>query len=380
MDTSLRLKNYKQILSDLISFDTTSKNSNISAIKYIENLFKNNSYYQSIKVFNKVKDKCSIYIKPKNINVKNGILFSGHIDTVPTNEQKWTNNPYKAHIFKNKIFGRGSTDMKGFLSVVIYNMLKNPSYPFCLTVTYDEETGCDGIKTLLSYLNKKKIVLPNKCIVGEPTNLKIVTANKGVEIIETSILSKIDEGHSSNFNQKINTITTSASFISYLQSLQELIPNKKILKCNPGNSSIHIGLLSGGTSHNIIPKKSSFRWEMRYINSDNVFITNKFLKFQKNFINKHKMFTSNYLVKNKTLFSVLGLKEKNQKNVINFIEKYTNSDAYHVPYGTEAGIIQSYGLSTIIFGPGSIKQAHKPDEYIKLSELDKFDKILSKIN
>ena len=374
------MKNYKQILSDLISFDTTSKNSNIPSIKYIESLFNKNSNYKIIKVFNKVKDKCSIYIKPKNIDVKNGILFSGHIDTVPTIEQKWNYNPYKAHIVDNKLFGRGSTDMKGFLSVVIYNMLKNPSYPFCLTVTHDEETGCDGIKNLLNYLNKQKIPLPNKCIVGEPTNLKIVTANKGVEIIETSILSKIDEGHSSNYNQKINTITASAIFIAYLQSLQDSIPNKKILKCNPGNSSIHIGILSGGTSHNIIPKKTIFRWEMRYINNDNIFIKNNFLKFQKNLVNKYKALTSSYDINNDILFSVLGLKEKNQIKIINFVKKYISSDLYHVPYGTEAGIIQSYGLSTIIFGPGSIKQAHKPDEFIKLSELNKFDKFLSKIN
>ena len=380
MDPSLILKNYKQILSDLISFDTTSRNSNIQSIKYIENLFKINSNYKIIKVFNKDKDKCSVYIKPKNIDVKNGILFSGHIDTVPTNQQKWLYNPYKAHIIKNKIFGRGSTDMKGFLSVVIYNMLKNPKYPFCLTVTHDEETGCDGIKNLLRYLKKQKIILPEKCIVGEPTNLKIVTANKGVEIIETSILSKIDEGHSSNFNQKINTITMAANFVSYLQSIQDLIPNKKILKCVPGNSSIHIGLLSGGTSHNIIPKKTTFRWEMRYIYNDNLFIKNKFFEYQKQIININKKHVSSYVLDNQILFSVLGLKEKNQTKITNFVKQFINSKNNHVAYGTEAGIIQSYGISTIIFGPGSIKQAHKPNEYINLSQLDKFDKFLSKIN
>ncbi|MDA9749081.1 M20/M25/M40 family metallo-hydrolase [Pelagibacteraceae bacterium] len=373
------MKSYNQILSDLISFDTTSRNSNIPAIKYIESLFKKNSNYKIIKVFNKDKNKCSIYIKPKNIDVRNGILFSGHIDTVPTNEQKWNYNPYKAQIVNNKIYGRGSTDMKGFLSVVIHNMLKNPSYPICLTVTHDEETGCDGIKNLLKYLKKQKIILPEKCIVGEPTNLKIVTANKGVEIIETSILSKIDEGHSSNFNQKINTITMAANFVSFLQSIQDLIPNKNYLKCVPGNSSIHIGILLGGTSHNIIPKKTTFRWEMRYIYNDNTFIKNKFFNFQKKIINKNKKFVSNYIVDNRTLFSVLGLKEIKQNKVINFVKKYINSDNYHVAYGTEAGIIQSYGLSTIIFGPGSIRQAHKPNEYINLSQLDKFDNFLSKI-
>ncbi len=380
MDTSLSLKNYKEILSDLIAFDTTSKNSNLASIKYIENLFKTNQNYKIIKVYNNDRDKCSILIKPKKINIENGILFSGHIDTVPTNQQNWSYNPYKAKIVNNKLYGRGSTDMKGFISVVIYHMLKNHSYPFCLTVTHDEETGCDGIKNLMKYINKNKISLPKKCLVGEPTNLKIVTANKGVEIIETTILSKIEEGHSSNFNQKINTITTASNFITYLQSIQKIVPNKNILTCSPGNSSIHIGLLRGGTSHNIIPKKTSFRWEMRYINNDNIFIKKKFFKFQNNILSKYKKLTSKYKINNDILFSVLGLKEKNQSNVINFVKKYITSDTFHVPYGTEAGIIQSYGLSTIIFGPGSIKQAHKPNEYIKLSELEKFDKFLSKIN
>ena len=380
MDTSLNLKNFKQILSDLISFDTTSKNSNLSSIKYIENLFKKNLNYKIIKVFNKQKDKCSLYIFPKNKNILNGILFSGHIDTVPTTQQKWKTDPYKAKIISNKLYGRGSTDMKGFLSVVLYNMLKNPSYPLCLTVTHDEETGCDGIKNLMNYLKIKKIKLPNKCIVGEPTNLKIVTANKGVEVIETSIISKIDEGHSSNFNQNINTITTASNFISYLQSIQKIIPNNNLLKCNPGNSTIHIGLLSGGTSHNIIPKKTFFRWEMRYINNDNNFIKNKLFEYQKKYLKVNKKFTANYLINNKTLFYVLGLKENKQKTIIKFMEKFINSNSLHVAYGTEAGIIQSYGLSTIIFGPGSIKQAHKPNEYISLDQLNKFDKILSRID
>ncbi len=119
---------------------------------------------------------------------------------------------------------------------------------------------------------------------------------------------------------------------------------------------------------------------MRYINNDNIFIKNNFLKFQKNLVNKYKALTSSYDINNDILFSVLGLKEKNQIKIINFVKKYISSDLYHVPYGTEAGIIQSYGLSTIIFGPGSIKQAHRPDEFIKLSELNKFDKFLSKIN
>ena len=118
---------------------------------------------------------------------------------------------------------------------------------------------------------------------------------------------------------------------------------------------------------------------MRYIYNDNTFIKNKFFNYQKKVLSKNKKFVSNYIVDNRTLFSVLGLKEIKQNKVISFVKKYINSDNYHVAYGTEAGIIQSYGLSTIIFGPGSIKQAHKPNEYINLSQLDKFDNFLSKI-
>ena len=119
---------------------------------------------------------------------------------------------------------------------------------------------------------------------------------------------------------------------------------------------------------------------MRYINNDNNFIKNKLFKYQKKFLRINKKFTSNYLINNETLFYVLGLKENKQKTIINFMKKFINSNSFHVAYGTEAGIIQSYGLSTIIFGPGSIKQAHKPNEYISLDQLDKFDKILSRIH
>ena len=380
MDTSLnKLIDHHYILKNLLSFDTTSYKSNINAINYIESIFKKNNKFKVIKVYNDTKDKCSILIKPQQ-DVTKGILFSGHIDTVPVNNQKWTFNPFKYSVDNKKIFGRGTTDMKGFISVIISNMINLKSnFPICLSITHDEETGCDGIYNLLKYVKEKKIPLPDKCIVGEPTMLKIVSANKGAEIIETVLKTNIEEGHSSNYNQKMNTITASANLITYLQSIQSKIPKGNVLKCNPKNSSIHVGLVNGGTSHNIIPKKTSFKWELRYVKNDILFVKRNFFDYQKKFIKKYKNKIKNLQIENNILCTVPGLNEKNQSKILNFMKKYNFTKKYHVPFGTEAGILQNHGLSTIIFGPGSIVQAHKPNEYISLSQINKFNDLIKNI-
>ncbi len=370
---------HHKILRQLLSFDTTSCNSNLSAINCIENIFKKHHKFEIIKVYNNKKDKCSILIKPRQ-EVTNGILFSGHIDTVPVTGQKWSSNPFKYVLKNKKIYARGATDMKSFISVIISNMINSKSnFPICLSVTHDEETGCDGIYNLLKYLKKNKISLPDKCIVGEPTMLKVVSANKGVEIIETVLKTNSEEGHSSNYNQKMNTITASANLVTYLQSIQNKIPKKNTLKCIPKNSSIHIGIVNGGTSHNIIPKKTSFRWELRYIKNDILFVKKNFFAYQEKFLKKYRKQIINLEIENNVLFAVPGLNEKNQSKILNFMKNYNYTKKYHVPYGTEAGILQNHGLSTIIFGPGSINQAHKPNEYISVNQINKFNNLIKNI-
>ena len=258
--------NFYSILDKIIQFDTTSHKSNFEVISYIEHLFEKKNNYKIYKVLNSEKNKSSILIKPKE-NFKKGILFSGHVDTVSVEGQKWSSDPFKLKKRNNKLFGRGTSDMKGFLSVVISNMLNNndKNLPFYLSITHDEETGCQGIKNLSKFINSKNISLPSMCIVGEPTKLKIVTANKGVEVFDTIIETKKEHGHSSNYNQRVNTITLSSEMIVYLQFIQSIIPKKNILMCSPNNTSIHIGMLNGGTSHNIIPKKSQFNFIFLYL-------------------------------------------------------------------------------------------------------------------
>jgi acetylornithine deacetylase len=374
------LKSYFKILEKLISFDTTSSKSNVEAINYIEKLFKDKKKYKIIKVYNSIKNKCSLLIKPYG-DISKGILFAGHIDTVSVDGQKWSASPFKLVNKNGKLFGRGVVDMKGFLSLIIANMLNDNSskLPFCLSVTHDEETGCEGIYNLSKYIQKKNILLPDKCIVGEPTKTKIVTANKGAAVIETIVKCKKDQGHSSNYNQKVNTITLSSELIIFLQSLQNKISKKNILKCTPNNSSIHIGLCNGGTGHNIIPKQTSFKWEIRYINDDLQFVKKNFEKFQKLLLKKYKEDIAEITIENIPICVVPGLIEKNQKKIITLMNKFNIFENEHVPFGTEAGIIQKLGLSTIIFGPGSISQAHKPDEFITINQLEKYDQLLNNI-
>ncbi len=370
--------NSKKILEKLVSFDSTSSKSNIDLIMYIKNYLEKYNLKSDV-IFNENKTKANLHsiIGPSQ---KQGIVLSGHTDVVPVEGQIWDTNPFELTSNSERLYGRGTADMKSFIAVTLamvpLMIKKNLKKPIHLAFSYDEEVGCLGAPSLVNHINKS-FIKPFLVIVGEPTNMEIVNSHKGVLAFKTSLNGL--EGHSSAPEKGLNTIIFASELINFLNLLYEkerLIQNKIF---NPPYTTIHIGLIKGGSALNIIPKECSFIWEYRYLpEHDSNKIINEFNNFaNKTVLPKMKAIYDKSKITTNQIAHVPPLKSSNNLEIENVIMKLAKSNTIKtVSYGTEGGIFQQTGIPTIICGPGSIEQAHKANEFIDLNEIEKCEKFL----
>ncbi len=369
----------EEILTKLISFQSISETSNNKLADFIISFLK--KFDVQAEKIEGHKGRFNIYcrIGPK---VDGGIILSGHTDVVPTTGQKWSTNPFKLTKKNNKLYGRGSADMKGFISVVLFlikdirkDKLKRPLH---LIFSYDEEIGCIGIQKLVPFLKKIK-PKPKFCIVGEPTEMKVVNQHKGKK--NFLVCFHGIESHSSLIDDGVNSILYCAEFINFLEKKQKILRNKENIKFTPSFTTINVGKINGGIAVNIIPKTCKLEFEIRDIPN---FQTNKLIEDIKNYLSKLEKEMKFY---DKRCF--IELQEQNDFPPLNTQENLEiislclnnikNNSIETVSFGTEAGIFNKLGFQTVVCGPGSIKQAHKPDEFIELIQLKKCENFLKKI-
>lgn len=273
--------------------------------------------------------------------------------------------------------------MKGFIAVVLATIPKlkisKLKKPLHLIFSYDEEIGCVGIQKLIPFLKKIK-PKPSFCIVGEPTEMKLVNMHKGKKNFLVSF--KGIESHSSLIQNGVNAIDYCAGFINFLKDLQKiLIKTKSHKKFDPPYPTINIGKIQGGLAVNIIPENCELEFEIRdtpNLNTGKIIDKIKvFLKkTEKEMKEKNKKCSVNFKILNN--FPPLETNEK--KKIINLaLEKLKSNSISTVSFGTEAGVFNKVGFETIVCGPGSIEQAHKPNEYIEETQLKKCDEFLTKI-
>lgn len=367
------------ILSKLISFRTISELTNKELAKYISNYLA--KYKVKTQLFEGNPGQFNLYAKI-GPEVDGGIILSGHTDVVPTEGQNWITNPFKLVKKKNKLFGRGSCDMKGFIAVVLalipklkINKLKKPLH---LIFSYDEEIGCVGIQKLIPFLKKIK-PKPAFCIVGEPTEMKLVNQHKGKKNFEVSFNGL--ESHSSLINEGVNAIQYCSKFIQFLEAKQKLIEKKKDLNFYPSFTTINVGKISGGTAVNIIPNNCKIEFEIR---DTPKFNTEKFVNQIKDYLlileGEMKSFNKKCSISLSEQNNFPPLITNHNSNIISLcLEKLRTNSVNTVSFGTEAGIFNQIGFQTIVCGPGSIKQAHKPDEYIEIVQLKKCEDFLTKV-
>ena len=371
-----------KILKDLIKFKTVSGKSNISLIEYCENELKKSGAI-SFKTFNESKTQANLFstIKTENSDDK-GIVLSGHTDVVPAIASEWASDPYEAREEKDKIYGRGTSDMKGFiacaLAVAPLFRSKKLKKPIHFSLTFDEETGCIGAPLVLADLKKRNLNF-SACIVGEPTSMKPITSHKGYNEYVTHFTGL--SGHASNPDVGVNAIEYAIEYSNKLLELRDTLKKRNVDKniFIPPYSTLQIGKISGGMGANVIADKCSLEWEVRPINKeDDNFVTKSIDDFTKEvLLPKIKKISPKANIKKEVVGEVIGFNKDDSSEAVNLICNLTGDNTEGaMSFGTEAGLFQNAGISTVICGPGSIDQAHTVDEYITYDQIKSCLKML----
>ncbi len=374
----------QELLNQLIAFDTTSSKSNMDFIYFVEEYLK--SYGIKVRlIHDKVEKKANLLaiIGPEDIS---GIMLSGHSDVVPVEGQNWATDPFKMTEIDGKLFGRGSCDMKGFIACVLAKVpdfveteLKEPLY---LAFSYDEETGCTGVHSLVDVVNDLK-VKPRACIVGEPTSMKVVNSHKGIRHLLTKVYGH--ENHSST-DRGVNAVSYAAEIVTFIDDIQEEMRHRPAIVegFDPPYATVHVGRIKGGVAANITPNYCEIEWDYRPIpGSDEDEIYNRYCAFiEKVILPKMRQKSDQYGdVKTDYLAKVPCLFPKTGSPAEVLVKHLAEQNSTHVvSYGTEAGIFyQKGGVPAVVCGPGSILQAHKADEYIDISQMMACDRFLERL-
>ncbi len=371
------------MLERLIAFDTTSAKSNLELINDVADFLKTLGI-ESRLTFNEEKNKANLWatIGPKD---RGGIVLSGHTDVVPVAGQEWSSDPFKMQLRGDKLFGRGTADMKGFIACALAHAAaiksRNLKTPIHFAFSYDEEVGCTGVRELIADM-ADNLPLPVAVIVGEPTSMQIIGGNKGGRSFVTEIHGV--DGHSSRPELGANAILAAARIIRFLEDQQNRLrdesdPNNGFV---PPHTTLDLGTISGGTAHNIIPALCSFGWGFRMIPTDDIdaleaevrqFIDDEIVPPLKAISPKAGVTTSMRI----NVPPLLPDRNSPAENLIRHLTGLNQSG--RVSYGTEAGRFQKAGVPGVIFGPGSIEQAHLPNEFIEVSQMHECNDFIAKL-
>ena len=378
-------ENAIKILSDLISFRTVSGENNEKLIDYCENILKALGA-SSFRTFDDEKKRFNLFstLKAKKVNGKKPIILSGHTDVVPVSKS-WSTDPFKATIKEDKLYGRGSCDMKGFIACSLAyapifskaNLDRDIHFAF----TFDEETACQGAPLLIEEL-KKRNIKNGICIVGEPTNMKIIDAHKGCYEYTTHFQGLA--GHGSAPDKGVNAVEYAVKFVNKLLELRETLKSKapKDSIFDPPYTTLQIGGMEGGIARNVIADKCKVDWELRpVVKEDGIFVNKEIDKFvnEKLLPDMKKIYPSSS-IKKEVIGEIIGFYRNKKSDACELISNITGDNSRNVvSFGTEAGLFQEIGISTVVCGPGSIEQAHKVDEFIELSQIKKCLELLEGI-
>jgi len=372
-----------KILSELIKFPTVSGTSNLALIKYCEKRL-DKIGASSFRTSDKSKKRFNLFstVSGKGKVNGNGIILSGHTDVVPASAKEWSSNPFISTEKNNKVYGRGTCDMKGFiacsLALAPYFASQNLKKPIHFSFTYDEETACQGAPVMIKELKKRNLNC-SVCIVGEPTNMKAVQAHKGCYEYSTYFTGLA--GHGSAPDKGVNAVEYASKFINKLMELREELKKRepKNSVFTPPYTTLGIGRIKGGLARNVIADQCVVDWELRpVIPEDGVFVNKSIEAYVKDvLLPRMKKVYPKADIKKEIIGEIIGFNKEENSDAINLVCNLTGDNSREVvSFGTEAGLFQEIGISTVVCGPGSIEQAHTIDEYVSFEQLKRCLKML----
>ena len=363
------------MLERLVAFPTVSDRSNLDLIDFVA-AYLGRHGVPFVRLPNAAGDKAALFatIGPAD---RPGVVLSGHTDVVPVTGQQWTTDPWTLTIADGRAFGRGAVDMKGFLAIALslvphFKVLPLQT-PIHLFLSYDEETTCLGVVDGIARFGHA-IPMPRAVIVGEPTDLAVADAHKSVVTFNTTVHGF--EAHSAKPALGVNAIPIAAMLITELDRIDRemQVRGDPTGRFDPAWSTVHVGVLNGGVARNILARQCSFEWEFRGVPGlDPAEIPERFRRYGEDVVLPMFGGTAHYKgvgIETVNNVSVPGLAPDPGSAAETIALRLAGRNhTITVPYATEAGVFQRAGASTIVCGPGSIDQAHQPDEYITLQAL-----------
>lgn len=374
----------REILETLISFDTTSRNSNLELLDFVEEYLASHGL-SGWRVYDDTGQKANLFVSA-GPDEAGGIVLSGHVDVVPVDGQDWTSDPFNLTERDGKLYGRGSCDMKGFVALSLWAVpqfvKRGLREPVHLAISYDEEVGCLGVRGMLHRLAAQE-KQPRLCIVGEPTEFQPIVAHKGKWSFRSRVRGK--ECHSSLAPTGVNAVQYAAEAVTWLRREARRFQNEGLRDelYDLPHTTVHVGALHGGTALNIVPQEAEFVFEYRYIADDNpAEIHERFLKFVREELEPEMQAVDPQTgFSFETMSEIPGLDVDANHEVVNLARQLSGrNDHAKVAYGTEAGLFQEIAaIPTVVCGPGNIQQAHKPDEFLTLDQLAKGEEFMRRL-
>ena len=367
-----------KVLSELIKFQTVSGTSNLALIEYCEKRL-SKAGASSFRTSDEAKKRFNLFstVSGKGKVNGNGIILSGHTDVVPASAKEWSSDPFVSTEKNNKVYGRGTCDMKGFiacsLALAPYFASQNLKKPIHFSFTYDEETACQGAPVMIKELKKRNLNC-SVCIVGEPTNMKAVQAHKGCYEYSTYFTGLA--GHGSAPDKGVNAVEYATRFVNKLLGVRDELKKRepKNSVFTPPYTTLGIGRIKGGLARNVIADQCVVDWELRpVVPEDGVYVNKIMDTYVKDVLlpEMRKVYPKAD-IKKEIIGEIIGFNKEENSEAINLVCNLTGDNSREVvSFGTEAGLFQEIGISTVVCGPGSIEQAHTIDEFVSYEQLKK---------
>ncbi|WP_298213781.1 acetylornithine deacetylase [Acidovorax sp.] len=361
-----------ELAQTLVRMNTVSDRSNLELIHFIRDHLARLGVKSRL-TFNADKTKANLFAtlgegKPA------GVILSGHTDTVPWDGQDWSMDPLSALVKDGRLYGRGSADMKSFIGIAVSQaeQFLNSDAPFAIhfAFSYEEEIGCFGVKELIADLRDARI-LPLACIVGEPTSMVPAIAHKGVYRYKCCVRGK--EAHSSLTPHSVNAIEMAARVVGRLRDMGEGFEREepRFEGFDVPFSTTSVGQFHGGIADNVVPRDAEFRYEFRDLPTANAAqMQAEVVAYAQSLEPAMKKIAPSAGFGFETICEIPSFLGNKDDPVTRLAQELTGeAGTTLVAFGTEAGLFKNAGISTVVCGPGSIQQAHQPDEYVSLAQL-----------
>lgn len=372
-----------EMLETLVGFPSVSRDSNLDLIEWCKTYLESLGFTSRL-TYNDEGNKANLLATIGEQN-KPGLVLSGHTDVVPVDGQNWDSDPFKLLVTEDRAYGRGTSDMKGFIAVLLAKAPKfaqaNLQRPVHFALSFDEEVGCLGVRHMLEDMRQLPF-RPSGCIIGEPSSMQIVVAHKGKRAYKCQVHGK--EAHSSIAPRAVNAVEYAAELISFINKTAREFEKKEAWQTgfDIPFTTILTTLVNGGIATNVVPKDCEFTFEYRYlpgVDPDQIIERIREYATQKLLPEMHRV-DSQTAIEFEQVMDYPGMYTDTNHELTHFMKRMSiDPQLSKVAFGTEGGLFNQAGIPSIICGPGKIDQAHKPNEYVELDQLIRCEELMDRL-